>query len=76
MTRLRTLFLNYTLLEGTPPAHFRSPDSMNTRGGVVVDWDLMTTLDGLFAAGEQMYGPADHSYAEATGRYAGTKAAN
>jgi succinate dehydrogenase/fumarate reductase flavoprotein subunit len=43
---------------------------------VVVDWDLMTTLDGLFAAGEQMYGPADHSYAQATGRYAGRKAAD
>ncbi len=69
------LFPSYTLLEGTSPAHFRSPDSMNTRGGVVVDWDLMTTLDGLFAAGEQMFGPADHSYAEATGRYAGRKAA-
>jgi succinate dehydrogenase/fumarate reductase flavoprotein subunit len=72
----KDLFPNYTLLEGTSPAHFRSPDSMNTRGGVVVDWDLMTTLDGLFAAGEQMYGPADHSYAEATGRYAGRKAAD
>jgi succinate dehydrogenase/fumarate reductase flavoprotein subunit len=72
----KDLFPSYTLLEGTTPANFRSPDSMNTRGGVVVDWDLKTTLDGLYAAGEQMYGPADHSYAEATGRYAGRKAAD
>jgi succinate dehydrogenase/fumarate reductase flavoprotein subunit len=71
----RDLFPSYTLIEGTTPAHFRSPDSMNTRGGVVVDWDLKTTLDGLYAAGEQMYGPGDHSYAESTGRYAGRKAA-
>ena len=72
----RDLFPSYTLLEGTTPAHFRSSDSMSARGGVVVDWDLMTTLDGLFAAGEQMYGPGDHSYAESTGRYAGRKAAD
>jgi succinate dehydrogenase/fumarate reductase flavoprotein subunit len=72
----KDLFPTYTLIEGTTPANFRSPDSMNTRGGVVVDWDLKTTLDGLYAAGEQMYGPADHSYAEATGRYAGRKAAD
>ena len=72
----KDLFPTYTLLEGTTPAHFRSPDSMNTRGGVVVDWDLKTTLDGLYAAGEQMYGPGDHSYAESTGRYAGRKAAD
>jgi succinate dehydrogenase/fumarate reductase flavoprotein subunit len=72
----KDLFPTYTLIEGTTPANFRSPDSMNTRGGVVVDWDLKTTLDGLYAAGEQMYGPGDHSYAEATGRYAGRKAAD
>jgi succinate dehydrogenase/fumarate reductase flavoprotein subunit len=72
----KDLFPAYTLLEGTTPANFRSSDSMSARGGVVVDWDLMTTLDGLFAAGEQMYGPGDHSYAESTGRYAGRKAAD
>jgi succinate dehydrogenase/fumarate reductase flavoprotein subunit len=67
--------MNYTLLEGSAPAHFRSPDSMNDRGGVVVDWDLKTTLEGLYAAGEQMFAPAAHGYAAATGRYAGRKAA-
>ncbi len=72
----KDLFPSYTLIEGASPAHWRSPDSMNARGGLLVDWNLMTTVDGLFAAGEQMYGPGDHSYAEATGRYAGRKAAD
>jgi succinate dehydrogenase/fumarate reductase flavoprotein subunit len=44
-------------------------------GGVLVDWNLKTTLDGLYAAGGQMFAPEDHSYAAATGRYAGRKAA-
>jgi len=48
---------------------------MNDRGGVVVNWDLKTTLEGLYAAGEQMFAPAAHGYAAATGRYAGRKAA-
>ncbi|MFC2069832.1 FAD-dependent oxidoreductase [Chloroflexota bacterium] len=67
---------NYQLIEGTSPAHWRSADSMRDRGGVVVDWNLKTSLDGLYAAGEQMYAPGDHSYAAATGRYAGRKAAD
>jgi succinate dehydrogenase/fumarate reductase flavoprotein subunit len=44
-------------------------------GGLLVDWNLKTTLDGLYAAGTQMFAPEDHSYAAATGRYAGRKAA-
>jgi succinate dehydrogenase/fumarate reductase flavoprotein subunit len=44
-------------------------------GGVLVDWNLKTTLDGLYAAGTTMFAPEDHSYAAATGRYAGRKAA-
>ena len=42
----KDLFPTYTLLEGTTPAHFRSPDSMNTRGGPVVDWDLKLRWTG------------------------------
>jgi len=42
---------------------------------VLVDWNLKTNLDGLYAAGTQMFAPEDHSYAAATGRYAGRKAA-
>ncbi len=44
-------------------------------GGIVVDWNLKTTLDGLYAAGTQMFAPEDHSHAASTGRYAGRKAA-
>jgi succinate dehydrogenase/fumarate reductase flavoprotein subunit len=44
-------------------------------GGLVVDWDLKTSLDGLFAAGSQIFATGDHAYAAATGRYAGRKAA-
>jgi succinate dehydrogenase/fumarate reductase flavoprotein subunit len=36
---------------------------------------LKTTLDGLYAAGTQLFSPGDHSFAAATGRYAGRKAA-
>ena len=46
------VIINHNHIEGTSPAHFRSPDSMNHRGGVVIDWDLKSTLDGLYAAGE------------------------
>jgi succinate dehydrogenase/fumarate reductase flavoprotein subunit len=44
-------------------------------GGPVVDWDLKTSLDGLFAAGGQIFFNGDHAYAAATGRYAGERAA-
>lgn len=44
-------------------------------GGLVYDWDLRTTLDGLYVAGNQMMGGGNHSHAAATGRYAGRKAA-
>jgi succinate dehydrogenase/fumarate reductase flavoprotein subunit len=43
--------------------------------GLVVDWDLMTNLEGLFAAGTQIFAAGDHAYAAATGRYAGRKVA-
>jgi succinate dehydrogenase/fumarate reductase flavoprotein subunit len=40
-----------------------------------VDWDLKTSLAGLYVAGVQMFAAGDHSYAASTGRYAGRKAA-
>lgn len=61
----------YQLIEGTSPAQWREASG----GGPIVDWDLKTTLDGLYAAGEQLFTPGDHSFAAATGRYAGRKAA-
>lgn len=44
-------------------------------GGMLVDWDLMSNLPGLFGAGDLLFGGQDHSHAAATGRYAGARAA-
>ncbi len=44
-------------------------------GGVVFDWNLKTSLEGLYAAGSQQYSGGTHAHASATGRYAGRKAA-
>jgi len=72
----RDMLQNYQLIEGSTPAHWRSVDAGGMRGGMVIGWDLKTTLEGLYAAGEQLYAPGDHSFAAATGRYAGRKAAD
>jgi succinate dehydrogenase/fumarate reductase flavoprotein subunit len=44
-------------------------------GGLVFDWDLKTSLQGLYVAGETTYAGGDHAVAATTGRYAGRKAA-
>ena len=44
-------------------------------GGLLVDWDLRSSLEGLYAAGRSIYGSGDHSGAATSGRYAGRKAA-
>ena len=64
--------MNYTLIEMQPSQQYRDAGS---GGGIMTDWDLMTNVEGLFAAGMSTYSPGDHSYAAATGRYAGRKAA-
>jgi succinate dehydrogenase/fumarate reductase flavoprotein subunit len=46
-----------------------------TCGGLLVDWDLRTSLEGLYAAGGSIYGGGAHSSAAASGRYAGRLAA-
>jgi len=66
------LLMNYNYIEGMSPGHWRTTGG----GGPVVDWDLKSTLDGLYVAGEQMFSAGDHSYAASTGRYAGRKAAD
>jgi succinate dehydrogenase/fumarate reductase flavoprotein subunit len=68
----RDLLQSYRFIEGASLPQWRDAGS---HGGIVVDWDLKTTLDGLYAAGTQMFSPEDHSYCAATGRYAGRKAA-
>ena len=43
--------------------------------GLVFDWDLRTSLEGLYVAGQSTYAGADHAVAATTGRYAARKAA-
>ncbi len=64
------LLQNYQFIEGTSPSQWRTVAG----GGPVIYWDLKSTLDGLYAAGEQVFSHGDHSFAAATGRYAGRKA--
>ena len=68
----RDLLLTYKFIEGQSLPQWRDA---GYGGGLVVDWNLQTTVEGLYAAGTQMFAPEDHSYAAATGRYAGRKAA-
>lgn len=67
----RHLLQNYNFIEGSSLPQWRTA----TGGGPIIDWDLKTTLDGLYAAGEQLFSHGDHSFAASTGRYAGRKAA-
>ena len=68
----RDLLLSYKYIEGQSLPQWRDA---GYGGGLVVDWNLRTNVEGLYAAGTQMFSPEDHSYAAATGRYAGRKAA-
>jgi succinate dehydrogenase/fumarate reductase flavoprotein subunit len=44
-------------------------------GGLVVDWNLRTNLEGLYAAGENAFGTWGAAGSATTGHYAGKKAA-
>jgi len=44
-------------------------------GGVFHDWDLKTNIEGVYAAGDQLYSSDCAGFASATGYYAGRKAA-
>jgi succinate dehydrogenase/fumarate reductase flavoprotein subunit len=57
--------------------HYGPPQWMESSrvGRLLVDWDLRTTLEGLYAAGQTIGGPGA-SAASGTGRYAGRKAAD
>ena len=68
----RDQIMNYSYMEFQPNESYRDAAR---GGGILVDWDLKSTLDGLYAAGTSTFSPEDHSYAAATGRYAGRKAA-
>ena len=43
-------------------------------GGIMIDWDLKTNIDGIYAAGDAIFGSDCAGYACATGYYAGRKA--
>jgi succinate dehydrogenase/fumarate reductase flavoprotein subunit len=68
----RDLLQSYKFIEGNSLPQW---GEAGYGGGLLVDWNLKTTLEGLYAAGTQMFAPEDHSYAAATGRYTGRKAA-
>lgn len=67
----RDQLLSYNYIEFQPHKQLLEP-SMD--GGLLVDWDMKTTVEGLYAAGMATFSPEDHSYCAATGRYAGRKA--
>jgi succinate dehydrogenase/fumarate reductase flavoprotein subunit len=53
------------------PQHYRAGG-----GSYLVDWDLRTSLEGLYAASSStVYGGGCHGESHATGRYAGRRAA-
>jgi succinate dehydrogenase/fumarate reductase flavoprotein subunit len=59
---------------GGPP-QWRS-EAHTTGGGIVFDWDLRSSLDGLYVAGTATSAGGSHATAATTGRYAGRKAAD
>lgn len=69
----RDQVMNYTFIEwGQNP---RLMENTHSGGGIVTDWNLKSSVDGIYAAGNALFSPEDHSFAAATGRYAGRKAA-
>jgi succinate dehydrogenase/fumarate reductase flavoprotein subunit len=68
---------NYSLIEGRSMPQWRSIDGAGARGGILIDdWNMKTTLDGLYATGDQLPASGDHNLAATTGRYSGRKAAD
>jgi succinate dehydrogenase/fumarate reductase flavoprotein subunit len=58
---------------GAPMLHLRSQGG----GGFMVDWELRTSLEGLYAAGgSPVFGSGCHGESHTTGRYTGRKAAH
>jgi len=57
---------------GSPMTHLRSLGG----GGLLVNWELRTSLEGLYAAGgAPIFGSGCHGESHTTGRYAGRQAA-
>jgi len=77
----KDLLQSYIMLGGewivgpTLPQVRTGGEGPGDNGGLIVDWDLKTTLNGLYAAGDSLFAGNYHHHAAATGRYAGRKAA-
>jgi succinate dehydrogenase/fumarate reductase flavoprotein subunit len=68
---------NYSLLEGRSMPQWRSVDGAGARGGILIDdWNMRTSVEGLYATGDQLPASGDHNLAATTGRYSGRKAAD
>jgi succinate dehydrogenase/fumarate reductase flavoprotein subunit len=76
----KDLLQSYLLLGGDPMRGKvlpweRTAGELGDAGGPVVDWNLMTNVEGLYVAGDALFASNYHNHAAATGRYAGRKAA-
>lgn len=70
----------YDFLRGQGMAETGAPQErtfgeIGVAGGLMVNWDLMSNIPGLFGAGDLLFGSQDHGNAATTGRYAGARAA-
>jgi succinate dehydrogenase/fumarate reductase flavoprotein subunit len=70
----------YDFLRGQGMAEVGAPQErtfgeIGVAGGMLVDWNLMSNIPGLFGAGDLLFGSQDHGNAATTGRYAGARAA-
>jgi succinate dehydrogenase/fumarate reductase flavoprotein subunit len=63
--------------EGWKSAAFRPQERQlfGYPGGLLNDWSLRTNLEGLYAAGDQLFASNCHGHAATTGHYAGRHAA-
>lgn len=68
------LFLGSDPLRSPSPPQKRIFGEVGPCGGLIVDWNLQTSLEGLYASGDQLFSSNYHHHAAATGRYAGRKA--
>jgi succinate dehydrogenase/fumarate reductase flavoprotein subunit len=76
----KDLLQGYQFLRGDQMSEIGHPKERTTgeiadAGGLLIDWDLRTTLEGLYAAGDALFASNYYYHAATTGRYAGRKAA-
>lgn len=69
------MFLGSDPMRGSVRPQDRTGGEIGDAGGLMVDWNLMSNLEGLYAAGDALFAANYHYHAAATGSYAGRKAA-